>query len=164
QVHPTAPSAPEVERRLESLGRGEQEAIRLAHYLGVPLLIDEAKGRAAARTLGIEVIGAIGVLLDAKEANLIPRVLPMLEELRRPRPQERARPGGAAAADPARRRPGRELQPRHDGAPGLPLRGGAGAEPATDLRLDLGLRPDRPVPQQARLRPHHPGHVRLAEL
>ncbi|MDX9787087.1 MAG: hypothetical protein RBT11_09935 [Desulfobacterales bacterium] len=45
------------------LGRGESEAIALAFTSDVPVLIDDLKGRKAARTLGCRISGTIGVLV-----------------------------------------------------------------------------------------------------
>jgi predicted nucleic acid-binding protein len=66
-----------------SLDKGEAEAITLyweksADYL----LIDEDRGRRFARNSGITVIGSLGILLYAKEKNLIPAIKPFIEILR----------------------------------------------------------------------------------
>ncbi len=45
------------------------------------ILMDEAAGRRAARTLGITVIGVLGVLLQAKRAGLISEIKPVLNRL-----------------------------------------------------------------------------------
>lgn len=56
----------------QQLDPGEASAIALAKVLGDCLLIvDEAKGRRVAGSLGIPIIGTLGVLLRAKEAGLI---------------------------------------------------------------------------------------------
>jgi predicted nucleic acid-binding protein len=65
------------------LGKGETEAIALyweksADYL----LVDEDKGRRFAKTNGITVIGSLGILLLAKEKNLITSVKPFIDILR----------------------------------------------------------------------------------
>jgi predicted nucleic acid-binding protein len=65
------------------LGKGETEAIILyweksADYL----LVDEDKGRRFAKTNGITVIGSLGILLLAKEKNLIGSVKPFIHILR----------------------------------------------------------------------------------
>ena len=75
-------------------------------------------------------------------------------------------PGGtrrARAAARPRRRPGRELQAGHARPCRLRVGRGARAVAAPDLRLDLGLRTDRPAPQRARLRRRDPGGGRLDE-
>ncbi|HRJ52288.1 MAG TPA: DUF3368 domain-containing protein [Candidatus Thiothrix moscowensis] len=46
------------------------------------LVIDEAKGRAAAKSLSLELIGSAGVLATAKRLGLIQQAYPLLAELR----------------------------------------------------------------------------------
>jgi len=81
-VTPTPEPAPEIEVVTQDLGPGEQQAIVLAHSLGALLLMDERLGRAAARRLGVRVTGVVGVLVRAKEVGFIPKVRPVLEEIR----------------------------------------------------------------------------------
>jgi uncharacterized protein len=64
------------------LDDGEAEAIALALELhGDLLLMDERKGTAAARKLGLATIGVFGVLLEAKRKNLIEAILPPVDRL-----------------------------------------------------------------------------------
>ena len=56
--------------------------------------------------------------------------------------------------------PDRKLPAGRDDAPGPRLRRAVGGEPAADLRVDLGLRADRPVGDEGRLRPDRAGRVR----
>ena len=66
-----------------TLHAGESAAIALA--LQVPnsaLLIDEVDGRKVAKRLGLKIVGTVGVLLMAKEQQLIERVEPYLQALR----------------------------------------------------------------------------------
>jgi len=68
---------------LRELDQGESEAIALAVELHADaLLIDESKGRAVAERMGIERIGALGLLARAKRDRLIPKIKPLLDELR----------------------------------------------------------------------------------
>ena len=64
-----------------TLHSGEREAIVLAQELGTQLLIDERRGRAVARAQGIEVLGSLRILADAKQSGLIVEVKPLLEAL-----------------------------------------------------------------------------------
>lgn len=65
------------------LHRGESEAIALAVERGADLLlIDERQGRLTARSMGIPVIGTLGVLVAAKEKGAIEAVGPLLDALR----------------------------------------------------------------------------------
>lgn len=64
------------------LDEGEAEAIALAMELGADvLLMDEQAGRRIATRLGLERVGAIGVLRRAKSVGLIPAVRPVLDDL-----------------------------------------------------------------------------------
>lgn len=65
------------------LDRGEAESIALALELKADLvLLDEREGRRMARRLGLDVIGVLGILLEAKHNNYIPTIRPMLDKLR----------------------------------------------------------------------------------
>jgi predicted nucleic acid-binding protein len=72
-----------VQLRGNVLGKGETEAIALyweksADYL----LVDEDKGRRFAKANGINVIGSLGILLLAKEKNLVTSIKPFVTILR----------------------------------------------------------------------------------
>jgi len=53
------------------LDAGESEAIILADQLKLPLLIDERAGRNMAKTMGVEIVGLVGVLLALKQGEHI---------------------------------------------------------------------------------------------
>ena len=64
------------------LDRGEAEAIVLALELNAEfLIIDESPGRAIARQYGINIIGVLGVLLEAKRQGAIVAVKPLMDQL-----------------------------------------------------------------------------------
>ena len=66
-------------RLLHTLDQGEAEAITLAARDNLPLLIDEARGRIAARKEGIQFFGTGTLLIQAKRQKLIPAVKPTLD-------------------------------------------------------------------------------------
>jgi predicted nucleic acid-binding protein len=65
----------------EELGRGERETIGLALELDVEAGLDERRGRRVAQSLGIRVVGTLGVLLLAKEAGVISAIRPHIDAL-----------------------------------------------------------------------------------
>lgn len=64
------------------LGPGEASAIVLASQLKMGLLIDEKLGRKTAQKMNLPIIGTAGVLLLAKEKNLIKTIAPVISELK----------------------------------------------------------------------------------
>lgn len=74
----TSPS-PLLVRRLDA---GEAATIALASELRIQLVvIDERRGRAAARLSGLRVTGSIGILLRAKREGLIAAIKPCLDSM-----------------------------------------------------------------------------------
>lgn len=68
---------------LDELDAGEAETIVLARELNANwVLMDEKKGRRKLTELGLPKIGTLGILLKAKQANLIPNIQPEIIKLR----------------------------------------------------------------------------------
>lgn len=66
-----------------NLDKGESEAIALAQETSATaLLMDEAKGRSVATKLGIPVIGLLGILIQAKQNNVLAFIKPILYQLK----------------------------------------------------------------------------------
>jgi len=64
------------------LGAGEREAIALALELkATELILDDLAARRLAQSLGIPIIGCLGLLLRAKRRKLIPVVRPLMEAM-----------------------------------------------------------------------------------
>ena len=64
------------------LHKGECEALSLAAEVHASrVLMDEQAGRAAALKLGLNCIGLLGILIEARRQNLIPRLAPHLDRL-----------------------------------------------------------------------------------
>jgi predicted nucleic acid-binding protein len=64
------------------LGAGEREAIALALEISADeLVLDDLAARRLAHSLGISLIGSLGLLLRAKTRGLIPSVRPLLEAM-----------------------------------------------------------------------------------
>lgn len=65
-----------------SLGPGESEAISLAMDLGnCQIILDDRAARRLAQSLGLAVIGTLGILLAAKRQGLINALRPHLDNL-----------------------------------------------------------------------------------
>ncbi|MGH2561153.1 MAG: DUF3368 domain-containing protein [Thermomicrobiales bacterium] len=62
------------------LGPGESEAIQLAIELrAVRVILDDGDARLLARSLGVPLIGTVGVLLSAKDQGAIPALKPLID-------------------------------------------------------------------------------------
>ena len=76
------PDSHSIPIELKSLGDGECASILLARETSVDqVILDDLDARYAAKTLGLLIIGTIGILMRAKEQNLIPKIAPLLEQL-----------------------------------------------------------------------------------
>ena len=80
-----APKPSSLERNeLRNLDPGETEAVALALDLKAEIiLLDELRGRAVARQLGLHAIGTLGVLIEAKRRGLVPSFRDELQRLDR---------------------------------------------------------------------------------
>ena len=63
------------------LDEGEAQALSLAHALRSTVLLDERHGRQTAMRLGLPLIGAAGVLLQAKRIGRLERIGPVLLQM-----------------------------------------------------------------------------------
>ena len=65
------------------LDKGESEAIALAVDLGIQMIVmDESMGRERARAMGLQTVGVLGILLNAKKHGQIKSVKDAMESLR----------------------------------------------------------------------------------
>jgi uncharacterized protein len=82
-IHVSAPTqlAPALLEN-QRLHQGEREALSLAAELGADaVLMDERAGRAAACSLGLQSIGVLGILVQAKRLRYVPAIKPLLDRL-----------------------------------------------------------------------------------
>jgi len=67
---------------LADLDPGEAQAIALACELKPAIvLLDETDGRAAARRLGLQIIGTAGILVQARTSGHLQKIKPLLDRL-----------------------------------------------------------------------------------
>jgi len=75
-----------VDLMMISLDKGEAEVLALTKELLADLImIDEEKARKSAVIAGYNVMGLLGLFILAKNLGLVPRIRPLIEELRRKR-------------------------------------------------------------------------------
>ncbi|MDJ0731845.1 MAG: DUF3368 domain-containing protein [Crocosphaera sp.] len=60
---------------------GEAEAIALAYERQLKVILDDQQARKIARKMGVKMIGTVGILIKAKQNNIIPKILPLLNNL-----------------------------------------------------------------------------------
>ena len=63
------------------LGKGEAEAIAIAHERNALLILDDGLARRHAKVVGVTLTGTLGVLIKAKGAGHIPTVAPLVSRL-----------------------------------------------------------------------------------
>ena len=76
-------SAQRVEVLEWGLGAGETAVLSLALDRGATAVIDDGEARAAARVLGVRLIGTLGVVIRARRDNRIPAAASVIADLRR---------------------------------------------------------------------------------
>lgn len=64
------------------LGAGERSAIGKALAIDAVLLVDDLAARRHAQSLGLKVVGTLGVLVHAKRKRLLPSIAASVEQLR----------------------------------------------------------------------------------
>jgi predicted nucleic acid-binding protein len=73
---------PDREIGTSALGRGEREAVMLALQVGADsLILDDEAGRRLALSLGLPIIGTLGLLLVAKQQGAIAAIHPIADAL-----------------------------------------------------------------------------------
>jgi predicted nucleic acid-binding protein len=60
---------------------GEAEAIALAHEQGRRIILDDRRARSVARSLGVTIIGTVGVLVRAKHLGIITSLRALMSDL-----------------------------------------------------------------------------------
>ena len=81
-IEPASLSKPEYAHAFSGLDQGEAEVLVLALETSARLVVmDERKGRAYARRLGLPVTGTLGVLLAAKTRGFVSQIAPLIAEL-----------------------------------------------------------------------------------
>lgn len=79
QVRIVSNIAPIISPKLDD---GEREAIALAIETYIhKILLDERDARQVAQSLGLQIIGTLGILLSAKQKQIIPQVKPLLDAM-----------------------------------------------------------------------------------
>ncbi len=77
------PTASRVEVVEWGLGAGETAVLSLALDRGATAVIDDREARAAARSLGVPLIGTLGVVIRARREGRIPSAASVIADLRR---------------------------------------------------------------------------------
>ena len=85
EIRVVAPAPATLARaELRGLDPGEAEALALAlDSEAEVVLLDELRGRAVARSLGLRAVGTLGVLIEAKRRGFVPSFRDELERVRR---------------------------------------------------------------------------------
>lgn len=79
-------AAHNAERLAKKMDRGEAEAIALFQTVKADaVLIDDLKGRKEAESIGLPVVGTVGILVAAKRKGIIPEITPVINTLKKHR-------------------------------------------------------------------------------
>ncbi|MDB9369181.1 DUF3368 domain-containing protein [Nodularia spumigena CS-586/05] len=79
EIHTVAKIDPIISTELDD---GEREAIALALETGIhKILLDEREARQVAKNMELKLIGTLGILLLAKDKQMIDQVKPLLDEM-----------------------------------------------------------------------------------
>jgi|SRR5208337_1920131 len=83
-VEPLTPEAQKISYDLRNIiDLGEAEAIALCSVMKLGwIILDDTKARQQAKSIGLQVIGTLGILTVAKKKGMIPAVKPLLEMLK----------------------------------------------------------------------------------
>lgn len=74
-------NAENLKKKIDS---GEAEAIALFQTIKADwLLLDDLKGRKQAKSMGLPVVGTIGILVTAKRKRIIPELTPIINTLKK---------------------------------------------------------------------------------
>ena len=60
---------------------GEAEALALAAEKQCCIVTDDRKARVVAKQLNLQFIGTVGILIKAKQAQIIPAINPLIDDL-----------------------------------------------------------------------------------
>jgi len=70
----------------QKIDKGEADAIALFSTIKADwLLLDDLKGRQEAKSMGLPVVGTVGILVGAKRKGVIPEIRPILDILKKHR-------------------------------------------------------------------------------
>lgn len=77
-----SPASPPTLPLASDLGPGESQALALTlEAEDSVVVLDDGLGRRVAEALGLRLTGTLGLLIDAKQAGLVPAIRPLVDEL-----------------------------------------------------------------------------------
>jgi predicted nucleic acid-binding protein len=75
------PDAQTVSEMGAGIGMGERTSIALARSISAALLIDDRRAKTIAQQVGVQTLGTVGLLVQARKDNFIPALTPLLDAL-----------------------------------------------------------------------------------